>query len=129
MGGHLKRQKPSLFTVAKKTVTVKGKSKTETVEVNRNVLNKLLAYSAKTGKPINFKDTLSYPLSPVPLSLAHPDGTGRSTTKSALTDILIKYCDSPTDPSKVTYEKNNVSAYIFDFMALLSTFTSIPATS
>ena len=89
----IKRQNPSLFNVAKKTVTVKGKSKTDTVEVNRNVLNKLLAYSAKTGKTINFKETLSYPLSPVPLSLAHPDGTRRSTTKSALTDILIKYCD------------------------------------
>ena len=64
----------------------------------------------------------------MPLSSAHPVGTRRSTTKSALTDILIKYCDSPTDPSNVIYEKNNVSAYIFDLMALINTFTSVPAT-
>ena len=112
----------------KKPATVKGRSKTETVEVNRNVLSKLLAYSAETTKPINIKEALSYPLSPVSLSLAHPDGTRRSTGKSALADILIKYCDSPTDPSKFIYDKKNISAYIFDLMALINTLTSIPTT-
>ena len=41
----IKCHKLSLFTV-----TVKEKSKTETVELNQNILNKLLAYSAKTTK-------------------------------------------------------------------------------
>ena len=79
-------------------------------------------------KPINFKEALIYPLSPVLLSLPHPDGIRRSTGKSALTDILIKHCDSPTDPSKVIYDKKDISAYIFDLMALINTLTSIPTT-
>ena len=38
-------------------------------EVNRNILGALSYFSLKTGKPVDFKKTLSCSLSPLPLSI------------------------------------------------------------
>ena len=71
----IKREKIQLFKNTGKTVVVKSENKKLVVEVNRNILGKLLAFSTKTGRQIDFERALTYPLSPMPLSLANPDGS------------------------------------------------------
>ena len=41
-------------------------------EVNTNILGALNSYSLKTRKPFDFKHSLLYSLSPVPLTFATP---------------------------------------------------------
>ena len=53
-------QKSTVFKNAGKKVTIKVENKQQDVEANRNILAKLLAYSAKTGKVIDFKKALRY---------------------------------------------------------------------
>ena len=83
----IKRNRLSLFKTASKKVQVKQERKQSLVEVNRNILATLLAHSAKTGRTINFKAALEYPLSSVPLALANPDRSRRVTKKSQLMEI------------------------------------------
>ena len=49
-------------------------NKHQLVEINRNILGKLLAYSEKSGRAID-QTALQYPLSSVPSAFANPDGT------------------------------------------------------
>lgn len=51
------------------------------IEVNRQILAKLLALPAKHNKAIDFELDLKYLLCPVPQSLSHPDGSRRKTAK------------------------------------------------
>ena len=78
--------KTKLFKRAGKNVVLHHKNKEQVVEVNRDILGRLLAHSAKTQRAIDFKKTLTYPLCPIPLCFAHPDGTRRTTAKSKLMD-------------------------------------------
>ena len=50
----IKQEKIQLFKNTGKTVVVKSENKKLVVEVNRNILGKLLAFSAKTGRQIDF---------------------------------------------------------------------------
>ena len=84
-----------------------------TVEVNRNILGKLLSYSMNTENKIDFKEALKYPLSPVPLSLCHADGTKKSCKKA---DIYNGIDYRGTTPESAY---NNVKTYIFDLMAVI----------
>ena len=121
----IKRQKCALFTDNERKVTLKHKGNETTIEVNRDVLTKLLALSAKHNKVIDFEAALTYPLSPVPLSLSHPDGTRRKTMKSSLMSVINSYYDTNLDlplPSRQT------SMYIVDLMALIRTASPIPET-
>ena len=52
------------------------------VKGNKNFLRALSSYSLKTVNPTDFKNAMSYPLSPLPLSICHSDGTPRHTVKS-----------------------------------------------
>ena len=54
----------------------------------QNLLSTLLACSFKLQKTIDFEKALCFPLSPVPLSLANPDGSPCKTTKSQLKPSL-----------------------------------------
>ena len=85
----------------------------KTVEVNRNILGKLLSYSMQTENKIDFKEDLKYPLSPVLLSLCHADGTKRSCKKADIYNVI----DYRTTTPESAY--NNVKKYIFDFMAVI----------
>ena len=86
--GPLPRNKTRTFKNSAKTyVIVKDKVKT-TAEINRNILGALLSFSAKANQPIYFDSALSYPLSPIPLSLALPDGARRETPKSKLMEVI-----------------------------------------
>lgn len=84
----IKRQNIKLFKDTGKKVIIIGNKKIKTLEVNRNILSKIVGYAAKYGKTINFESMLSYPLSPIPLSLAYADGTRRKCDKSSLTKII-----------------------------------------
>ena len=65
----LKRCTINTFNALSKSV-VKCKHFQALVEVNRNILGSLLAFSIKNERAINISAALTYPLSSVPLSLA-----------------------------------------------------------
>ena len=71
--------------MAKKTTTSNNKS----IEVNRDILGRLLSISSKESKTIDFVKALHYPLCEVPLSLVNADGTTRKTNKTKLANIII----------------------------------------
>ena len=86
---------------------------TTTVEVNRNILEKLLRSSIEPENKIDIKEALKYPLSPVTLSLCHANGTKRSCKKAGIYNV-IDY--RATTPESVY---NNIKTYIFDLMAVI----------
>lgn len=58
----------------------------------------LLAVVAKTSDTIDLHHVLSYPITEVPLSLAHSDGIPLKTDKATLTKFLESKQDAvPTD--------------------------------
>ena len=120
-----KREKIQLFKNTGKTVVVKSENKKLVFEVNRNILGKLLAFSTKTGRQIDFERALTYPLSPIPLSLANPDGSCRTTAKSRFVEIILSYCNTSTDPKDVCIPKEEISAYLVDLMALIRTLPGL----
>ena len=103
--------------MARKTTTSNNKS----IEVNRDVLGKLLSISLKESKPIDFVKALPYPLCEVPLSFANADGTMTKTNKSKLANIIISNTFT-TDISK------QETAYIIDVMAYIRTMVNLPDT-
>ena len=121
----IKREKIQVFKNTGKTVVVKSENKKLVVEVNRNILGKLLAFSAKTGRQIDFERALTYPLSPIPLSLANPDGSRRTTATSKFMEIILSYCNTSTDPKDVCIPKEEISAYLVDLMALIRTLPGL----
>ena len=73
------------FSDAHKKTKVTNKSgKTVEVAVQRDVLGFLLAKSQEFNAPIDMEEALKFPLSSVPLALAHADGQRRKTNKSSL---------------------------------------------
>jgi hypothetical protein len=118
-----------LFSNSSKKVTIEENKKVKSVEVNQNILGTLLSFSAKSGQAIDLKNALEYPLCPVPLSLANPDGSRRVTTKSKLTEIIIKNVKSPVlHPRESQPPKETVSAFIVDMMASVRSITRVPET-
>ena len=97
--------------------------KTKTAEVNRNILSTLIFHEIKTGKLIDYEKALQYPLSPVPLSICHPDGNRRTTEKSKLKDILFKGI-----PTRNINDNDSKDAVVVDLVALLNTLVGIPET-
>ena len=100
--------------------------KLKAVEINRNIIGKLLALSARSERLIDFQKALSYPLCSVPLSLANPDRSRRTTQKSKLSDVI--YENSVVLECGDLPPKTSVIAYLVDLMALIRTQTRTPAT-
>ena len=92
-------------------MTVKQNEKEVIIEVNREIIGTLLALSAKHEKLIDFKTALQYPLCPVPLSLAHPDGTRRKTAKSTLMKVVSSYKNSNEED---TFPPKQNAAFMID---------------
>ena len=88
---HAPIKRNNYASFSKKVVKIKVGKKVKTLEVNRNVIGSLLSFTAKTGKPIDFERALQHPLSPIPLSICHPDGTRRETVKSKLKGKILEY--------------------------------------
>ena len=122
----IKRNSIATFTKAlHRKVTLDHKDgRIKTAEVNGNILGTLISYQLKIGRNIDFEKALSYPFSPVPLSISHPDGTRRKTEKSKLKDIISE--GIPIKNEEPENCCNDVA--VVDMMALLNTFTSIPKT-
>lgn len=104
----------------KKTITKNNK----TIEVNRDILSKLLSIAIKQDKKIDFEKSLEYPLSEVPLSICNADGSMRKTCKSKLSKAILSRTNSETPPRI----KKEQSAFIIDLMALIRTVSPIPDT-
>ena len=121
----IKRQKLLLFKNSCRKVIVKQKEKEQAIEVNRQILAKLLALSAKHNQPIDFEYALTFPLTPIPLSLAHPDGTRRTTPKSALMKVFDNYQNLSTI---TTLPAKDGNTFLIDLMALIRTISPIPDT-
>ena len=94
-------------------------NKHQLVEINGNILGKLLVYSAKSGRAIDFQTALQYPLSSVRLAFTYPDGTRRITRKSQLMEIMLSYVNDLPDYSDVRIPKEQIAAYLVDLMALI----------
>ena len=121
----IKCNKTKLFKSAGKNVVLHHKNKKQLVEINRDILGKLLAHSAKAQRANDFKKALTYPLCPVPLCFAHPDGTRRTKAKSKLMDEILTYCDEPVDPSSFQVPKDKFAAYLVDLMVLVRLLSGV----
>lgn len=111
----IKQVKVPSFSSNKK-VQLRKDNKLKVVEANRNIIGRLFSISAKTNKPVNLEVALSYPLYPVPLSLATPDGSKRSTQKSTLLELLPIKRNQETE-----FIKSDFAGYIIDMIAQLRT--------
>ena len=69
---------------------------------------------------MNMRDVLSYPLGPLPWSLASPQGTLIKTDKAKLLHIL--------EDEVAPLENVPVGAWIIDAMAMLQSFQGRPST-
>ena len=124
----LKRCTINTFNTLSKSF-VKCKHFQATVDVNRNILGSLLAFSIKNERAIDISSALTYPLSSVPLSLAHGTGKRRETSKSKLMNLLAK--DVPLADPKADQSLNNVkkdSTFVVDLFAAIRTMTNLPET-
>ena len=113
----IKKQKPTLFSGEQVKIKQTDQTK-EVLKVNRDILGKLLSLSIKFQKPINFQEALMYPLCPVPLSLAFPDGTKRSTTKSKLLAII-----GPKENAEEVSEERSCETLVVDLIAQFRTIS------
>ena len=85
-------------------------------DANSNIISRLLALFSKLSRKIDMQTALKFPLSAVPLSLAHPDGSRRETNKNVFSHILLEECE----PEKTKYpRKKDVIAYLIDLIALV----------
>ena len=125
----IKRVNLKLFKSTSRRVTAKSSTKAKCIEANRNILGALLAISGKNERVVDFDVALRYPLCPVPLSLANPDGSRRTTKKSNLQSVILKHCSRElTHPRESQPSKSEVSTFIIDLMAAIRTLTVIPDT-
>ena len=125
----ISRKKLTLFSSMGQTASVEKDKKLKSVEVNRNILGLLLSASAKSGHVIDYAKALEYPLGPVPLSLANPDGSRRVISKSKLLKVNLKHCNSQIlHPRESHPPRQVVSAVVIDMIACLRTMTQIPDT-
>ena len=120
----IKKTKLTLFSNASST-KIKKNGKETSIEVNRNIIGKLLALSMKTGKQIDFEAALSFPLTQIPLSLANADGSRRTTQKSKLVEVLRSY----TEDSRDQVDLADADTFIVDFIAQVRILTKeVPET-
>lgn len=104
----------------KTKVTAKGKSKDVTVQ--RDILGILVATSYKEKSMIDIDKALSFPLAPVPLSLATADGMRRKTAKSKLLEAALS--STITDLEYV----DDATCYVVDLVATIRSTVRIPDT-
>ena len=85
--------------------------------MERNLYGRLLCIAIETS--VDLSVVLSYPITPVSLSMCHIDGSIASTQKSKLMEHLEKRIISSRPPF--------VDCYILDGMYYLRTFVELPA--
>lgn len=95
----IKRQVMHNFEKEGKKVTCKKGNKVQELELTSGLFGRLCCIAME--KKIDIDKLLMYSLTPVPLSLAHVDGSIAKTDKSALLCHLEKLYPSNSDPVKV----------------------------
>lgn len=108
----------------RKTTLQSARGKIKNIAVQRDILGILAAKSSEENMAVNFDKALTYPLAPVPLSLATPDGTRRSTPKSQMMEVILTSLDS----TKTANEIPENAVYIIDLVAYFRTLLNIPDT-
>lgn len=78
----------------------KTNGKIEEIRFDRELTGRILALSLENK--IDLMSVLSFPLTPIPLSLGHIDGSINKTDKSSLFKLLEKEVDS-NPPDQVDY--------------------------
>ena len=126
----LPRNKVYSFKNTSKKILIKKNNRERTVEVNLNVLGLLVRLSLCRGQPVDVKNALRYPLSPIPLSIATPDGERHEATKSKLMDVILKKTRNPPKPAKsvIAMKKQKPPALVVDLIAVMRTMTELPQT-
>ena len=105
----------------KKSVVIKRDNGIKTVEVNRNIPGTLLAYSMKSGRTVDFKEALKFPLSPVPLSLSHANGIKRKCNKSDFMKMI-------QSTEMILETDHQGKTLIYELIAGIRSMTKIPNT-
>ena len=109
----LQKLKLKTFSSMTKTVTVRANSRDVAIKADRSFFSRMLAIL--TSRNLDLRMVLSFSLSPLPLSLASPQGNLNKTTKSSLLPLLESY-GSPV-------EKNGRAAPLVDAMATIQSLT------
>lgn len=108
----------SFATEAKPAISTSKDQKLKKIVMERDLMGRLLFLSLE--KQIDLQEVLTYPLTPIPLSLAHLDGTMLSTDKSVLMRTLETKVQS-SDPK-------DIECTIVDGMFFLHTMGDLPPT-
>ena len=116
--------KPFPLAIRKIRITKKDR-KVKVAEVSRNILRALDYYSLKIGKPVYFKKTLPYSLSPLLLTICKLDGTRRQTTKCKLKDVLLQDLEDHNNEGLQSLQEY---AILVDIIALMNTILNKSST-
>lgn len=92
-------------------------SSVKVIKFERNLFARILRMSLK--ETMNMESVLSFPITPIPLALCHPDGTMYKTNKSQLIKILESEVKS--------LPPNSYDTIIYDAMSLLHALGDLPA--
>ena len=115
----IKRNNLNLFINTGRTAKMKIGRETSILEVNCNIIANI-SWSVESGKTVDFKEKLRYPLSPVLFIIAFPHGSKRSTPKSKL--LKEFYVPDPL----VSNIPQQIDAYVFDVMAKIRSLHGKP---
>lgn len=99
----------------KKTMNIGGKL--HEVKLQRDLFSRLLALSLDTN--LDFEKVLCFPITPVPLSLCHIDGSINKTVKSVFIQELDKKIEEIEQPS------SQLDYLIVDGFLFLNTFKQV----
>lgn len=114
----LKQNVITNFSSMEKKKKVKVADKLVEVRLQRDLFGQLLVVALE--KKIDIDKILTYPLTPIPFSLCHLDGSICKTEKSALMKLLEKEIDSVSPP--------NPNVKIFDGFFFLYLMKEVPLT-
>ena len=115
----IERVKWNGFETENMKVKLQVNGKTEEISVQKDVFGLLAAKG-----DVDMDDALKFPLAPVSLPLATPDGCMRKTNKSKLYDML----ELPRVSSQVASSSDQHHHFIMDLTAKLRTITVPPKT-
>ena len=117
----IQRRKVCNFASTAVKITVRTKDlKAVELHGTRNLFGRLLFLS--TMENIDLEKVFRYPLTPVPLSLAHIDGSMNKTDKAKLLHVLEKKVES------IPPESSSIGTVIIDVMFFLHTLVNPPST-
>lgn len=99
------------FSDTRKIIRVKAKEKIVILRADRGLFAQMALVAQ--NRQLDMKTVLSYPLGPLPWSLAAPDGTPHKTSKSSLMNVLTK--------NAINLENHDIPyhAYLIDGMSLV----------